>query len=103
MHGHCHQKALGGQAADLALLSAAGLVVDAPDFGCCGMSGAFGFKPEHYETSKKIAELALLPRLRAEPRDALIIANGFSCREQIEGLAGRDTLHLADALAMTLR
>jgi len=103
VHGHCHQKALGGQAADLALLSAAGLEVDAPDFGCCGMSGAFGFKPEHYETSKKIAGLALLPRLRAEPRDALIIANGFSCREQIEGLAGRDTLHLADALAMTLR
>jgi FAD/FMN-containing dehydrogenase/Fe-S oxidoreductase len=103
VHGHCHQKALGGQAADLALLAAAGLEVQAPDSGCCGMSGAFGFKPEHYEVSRAIAELALLPHLRAQPEGTLVVASGFSCREQIEQLAGRETLHLAEVLAWTIR
>ena len=103
VQGHCHQKALGGQALDLALLAAAGLEVDAPDSGCCGMSGAFGFKPEHFAASRKIAELALLPRVRAQPAGALVVASGFSCREQIEQLAGRETLHLAEVLARTLK
>ena len=102
VQGHCHQKSLGGLDDDLALLAAAGLEVDAPDTGCCGMSGAFGFKPEHYEVSRRIAELELLPRVRASAPATLLVANGFSCREQIEGLARRPTLHLAEVLARAL-
>jgi Fe-S oxidoreductase len=62
------------------------------------MSGSFGYRPEFYETSRRIAGLALLPALAAAP-DAKVVASGFSCREQIEGLAGRPTLHLAELLA----
>jgi Fe-S oxidoreductase len=98
VQSHCHQKALWGANADLELLSSAGCEVLAPDTGCCGMSGSFGYKPEHLEASKRIAGLALLPAL-AGAKDAVVMANGFSCREQIESLAGRPTLHLAEVLA----
>jgi len=98
VQSHCHQKALWGANADLEVLKSAGCEVIAPDTGCCGMSGSFGYKPAHLETSKRIAELALLPALAQAP-DALVMANGFSCREQIESLAGRPTLHLAEVLA----
>ena len=102
VHGHCHRKALGGIQADIALLEAAGLEVHAPDTGCCGMAGAFGFRRETYEASVRIADLALLPRVRAASPATLIVADGFSCREQIEGLTGRVTLHLAEVLARSL-
>ena len=98
VHGHCHQKALWGTGADLALLRSAGCEVAAPDTGCCGMSGSFGYKPEHADASRRIADLALIPALEAE-RDAAVVANGFSCREQIETLARRPTLHVAEVLA----
>ena len=62
------------------------------------MAGSFGYRPQFYETSKRIAALALLPALEAAP-GAAVLANGFSCREQIESLAGRPTLHLAELLA----
>jgi FAD/FMN-containing dehydrogenase/Fe-S oxidoreductase len=97
VHTHCHQKALWGAAADLQVLKDAGCEVSAPDTGCCGMAGSFGYRPEFYETSKRIAGLALLPALRAAP-DARVVASGFSCREQIEALGGRPTLHLAEIL-----
>jgi Fe-S oxidoreductase len=98
VHGHCHQKALIGMKAELALLRQAGCDVVAPDTGCCGMAGSFGYRPEFYETSKTIAGLELLPALAASP-EAAVVANGFSCREQIETLAGRRTLHIAELLA----
>ena len=98
LHGHCHQKALWGMGADLEVLRKAGCEVLAPDTGCCGMSGSFGYRPEFFEASRRIAGLALLPALEAEPQ-AAVVANGFSCREQIEGLGARRTLHLAEALA----
>jgi Fe-S oxidoreductase len=98
VHGHCHQKALWGNGAEIALLQACGAEVIAPDTGCCGMAGSFGYRPEFYETSRRIAGLALLPALEAAPQ-AAVLASGFSCREQIEALAGRPTLHLADMLA----
>ena len=101
VQGHCHQKALFGMNAETELLAAAGIDAEAPDAGCCGMAGSFGFRPEHFEASKKIGELALLPKVRAAAPDTLIVANGFSCREQIESLAGRKTLHLAEVLAPT--
>jgi Fe-S oxidoreductase len=98
VQSHCHQKALWGAKADLDVLGSAGCEVIAPDTGCCGMSGSFGYKPEHQEASKTIAGLALLPALE-KAHDAVVMANGFSCREQIESLAGRPTLHLAEVLA----
>jgi FAD/FMN-containing dehydrogenase/Fe-S oxidoreductase len=102
VHGHCHRKALGGIRADLALLDAAGVEVQAPDTGCCGMAGAFGFRRETYEASVRIADLALLPAVRAAAPATLIVADGFSCREQIEALTGRATVHLAQVLARAL-
>jgi Fe-S oxidoreductase len=103
LQGHCHQKALGGTAVDVKLLRAAGLEVEAPDLGCCGMAGSFGLKQAHEAASRRIAELALLPRLRAAPPDTVVVADGFSCREQIEGLGGRTTQHLAEVLAGALK
>jgi Fe-S oxidoreductase len=67
------------------------------------MAGSFGFRPETYETSVQVANLSLLPKVKAAPPETLIVANGFSCREQIEDLSDRETLHLADVLAQTLR
>jgi FAD/FMN-containing dehydrogenase/Fe-S oxidoreductase len=98
MHAHCHQKALWGTSADLQILKSSGWEVIAPDTGCCGMAGSFGYRPQHAAASRHIAELALLPALHAAP-DAVVVANGFSCREQIETLARRPTLHLAELLA----
>ncbi len=102
LHGHCHQKALGGTGADVRLLEAAGVETSAPETGCCGMSGAFGMRPETYETSVKIANLSLLPKVKGTTPGTFIVANGFSCREQIEELAGRETVHLAEVLGRTL-
>ncbi len=102
LHGHCHQKALSGIDPEAALLRASGLEVDAPDTGCCGMAGAFGMKPAHYEASKAIGEAVLLPKVRAAGSSTLVVANGFSCREQIEQLGGRTTLHLAEVLERSL-
>lgn len=103
LHGHCHQKAIVGMAAEVATLRAIGLTPTQPEPGCCGMAGAFGFeRGEHYELSVKIGEKALLPAVRSAPDDALMVANGFSCREQISQSGGRHALHLAEVLEMTL-
>jgi Fe-S oxidoreductase len=98
LHSHCHQKAIWGASSDIDLLRAAGCSVTAPDTGCCGMAGSFGYKPQHYEASKRIFGLALQPALAAAPA-AEVVACGFSCREQIEDLGARPTLHLAELLA----
>ena len=102
VHGHCHQKAVLGMQSELKLLAAAGFEVDAPDSGCCGMAGSFGFKPEHYAASRKVGESVLMPAVRAATPGTIIVANGFSCREQIEHMSDRKTLHLAEVLAGTL-
>ena len=85
-----------------ASVQAAGIETSAPETGCCGMAGSFGFRPDTYSTSVKIANLSLLPKVNGTKAETLIVANGFSCREQIEDLTERDTLHLADVLARTL-
>jgi Fe-S oxidoreductase len=103
LQGHCHQKSLWGVSAETKLLRAAGMEVDAPDTGCCGMAGSFGFRQETEAASRRIAELALLPRVRAAAPDTVLVADGFSCREQIEGLSGRRTQHLAEVLAGALK
>ena len=102
LHGHCHQKALGSTKADVALLEAAGIETSAPDTGCCGMSGSFGFRRETYATSIKVADLSLLPIVRGVNSKTMIVSNGFSCREQIESLSGRSTLHLSEALSRAI-
>ena len=82
-----------------ALLRRTGLDLEHPDSGCCGMAGAFGFDAKHYDLSMKVGERVLLPLVRESDPDTIIIANGFSCREQIEQATGRKTLHLAEVLA----
>jgi len=99
LHGHCHQKALFGLQSEEKLLRAAGYTVLAPESGCCGMAGAFGFRPKHLAASRRLAARALLPALEAEGPETPVVADGFSCREQIESLAARPTLHLAELLA----
>lgn len=98
LHGHCHQKSLIGTAADQQLLQAMGLEVQVPDTGCCGMAGAFGFEQEHYEVSVACGERVLLPAVREAPQDQLLVADGFSCREQIAQLTGRTAVHLAQVI-----
>jgi Fe-S oxidoreductase len=83
-------------AASERLLTSAGVVADALDAGCCGMAGSFGF--EHVEVSRRIGERVLLPAVRAAKPNELIIAEGFSCREQIGQMTGRGALHLAEVL-----
>ena len=99
LHGHCHQKATVGMAAETATLRSIGLDPSQPEPGCCGMAGAFGFeRGEHYRLSMAIGERNLLPAVRSAPEDALLIADGFSCREQIFQSTGRRALHLAEIL-----
>jgi FAD/FMN-containing dehydrogenase/Fe-S oxidoreductase len=103
LHGHCHQKALVGMADDEAVLRSLGLAPAQPEPGCCGVAGAFGFeRGAHYDLSMAIGERALLPAVRAASDDVLVIANGFSCREQISQSTGRRALHLAEVLELAL-
>jgi Fe-S oxidoreductase len=102
VHGHCHQKSLMGMSADEAVLGRLGLDYEVLDSGCCGMAGAFGFEREHYDVSIACGERVLLPAVRAAAEDTLIIADGFSCREQIAQATGRHALHLAEVVAASL-
>jgi len=99
---HCHQHAVLDRNADDTVLRRLGLDVDVLDAGCCGMAGSFGFERGHYDVSVAVGEHAVLPAVRAAAADTLIVADGFSCREQIEQTAGRRTLHLADVLHLAL-
>jgi len=103
LHGHCHHKAIGAIEDEQTLLEAAGADVEALDSGCCGMAGSFGFETDHYDVSMKVGELVLLPAVRRAPDDTLIVADGFSCREQVEQATGRRAVHLAHALHAALR
>jgi FAD/FMN-containing dehydrogenase/Fe-S oxidoreductase len=103
IHGHCHHKAIAKMTAEEAVLGRMGVDFAAPAPGCCGMAGAFGFEKEKYDISKAIGELELLPAVRQAPTDWLIVADGFSCREQIAQETDRHALHLAEVLQMALR
>jgi FAD/FMN-containing dehydrogenase/Fe-S oxidoreductase len=95
---HCHQHAVLGWDADAALLADAGADLK-PVGGCCGLAGNFGVERGHYDVSVAVAETALLPAVRAAPTDAIVLADGFSCRTQLEQLAATYSLHLAELLA----
>ena len=103
IHGHCHHKAIMKMTAEEAVLGRMGIDFTTPAPGCCGMAGAFGFEKEKYQVSKAIGELELLPAVRQAPTDWLIVADGFSCREQIAQETDRHALHLAEVLQMALR
>jgi len=102
VHGHCHQKALVGTRPTLDALRAAGFQVEEIPSGCCGMAGSFGYEMEHFDLSLKIAEDRLLPTLREAPEDAIIVADGTSCRHQIADLSDREGVHLVEVLAAAL-
>ncbi|MFW3613987.1 FAD-binding and (Fe-S)-binding domain-containing protein [Billgrantia antri] len=102
VHGHCHHKAIMHLDAEKALMERMGLEYEIPDAGCCGMSGSFGFERDKYEVSIGAGERVLLPRVREAEPDTLIIANGFSCREQIADTTNRRALNIADVLRMAM-
>jgi Fe-S oxidoreductase len=102
LHGHCHHKALMKMTDEESLLRKMGTRLDAPDSGCCGMAGPFGFIRDKYAVSQAIGERVLLPAVRQAPSDALIVADGFSCREQILQGTGRKAIHLAEAIRMAM-
>ena len=98
VQAHCHHKSVMRFDAEETVLRKIGLELEHPDSGCCGMAGAFGFESRHYEVSMRMGERVILPLVRDAGPETLIIANGFSCREQIEQATGRETLHLAEVL-----
>jgi Fe-S oxidoreductase len=103
VHGHCHHKAIMKFDAEAQALNAMGLDLKVLDSGCCGMAGSFGFERDHYEVSMKVGEEVLLPAVREASKDTLIVADGFSCREQIAQATDRRALHLADLIEMAER
>jgi Fe-S oxidoreductase len=103
LHGHCHQKAIIKMDHEESLLKKMGAEVQVPDAGCCGMAGPFGFSAEKIDVSKAIGERRLLPAVRKTTDDTVIVADGFSCQEQISQLTGRRAVHLAEALRNALR
>ena len=103
VHGHCHQKSFGAFApVEKILRLVPGLKVEKIESSCCGMAGAFGYGAETYDVSMDMAEASLLPAVRKAADDALIVADGTSCRHQIKDGSGRGALHVARVLAISL-
>jgi len=103
VQGHCHHKAIMRLKHEKAQMGKLGLRYEVLESGCCGMAGAFGYEADKYEISVACGERVLLPRVRETSPETLILADGFSCREQIEQTTGRKTLHLAEAMQLALR
>ena len=102
VHGHCHHKSIMKMDAEESVLKKLGVEYELPETGCCGMAGAFGFERAHYDISRQVGERVLLPAVRATTKDVLIIADGFSCREQIAQETDRQALHLAEVIELAL-
>ncbi len=103
LHGHCHQKSFDAMGAvETALRLIPDLEIEKIESSCCGMAGAFGYDADTIEVSHAMGELSLLPAVRKAPADALIVADGTSCRQQIQDGAGRSAVHVARALMMAL-
>ena len=102
LHGHCHQKAFDAMPAVMRVLKLIPeLRIEAVESSCCGMAGSFGYEAEHYAVSMKMAELSLLPAVR-NSKDALVVADGTSCRHQIADGTGREAWHVARVLEQAL-
>ncbi len=103
VQAHCHHKAVMRFETDAAVMEKIGLQVELPDSGCCGMAGSFGYEAgEHYKVSQACGERVILPKVRDAGAETLLIADGFSCREQIFQGTGRRALHLSEVLHMAL-
>ena len=103
LHGHCHQKAFAVMSSVQKVLSMVPeLEVEVVESSCCGMAGSFGYDAKYFDTSMKMGELSLLPAVREADADCLIIADGTSCRHQIQDGAGREAIHVARVLEMAL-
>src|SRR4051812_10121286 len=104
LHGHCHQKAMGLVPSTRALLARIpSCTVTDLDAGCCGMAGSFGYAKEKYDVSRQIGERKLLPAARAMGTDAVLVAAGTSCREQVQHFTSVKAMHPAELLASRLR
>ncbi|MET0209782.1 MAG: heterodisulfide reductase-related iron-sulfur binding cluster, partial [Burkholderiaceae bacterium] len=103
LHGHCHQKAFDAVDATRRVLALVpNLAVDVVESSCCGMAGSFGYDASHYDVSLRMAELALLPAVRAAAKDTLIVADGTSCRHQIADGTREDAPRLAEHVVRVL-
>ena len=103
VHGHCHHKAIMRMKEEKSVMGKMGLEYRLLNSGCCGMAGSFGFEAEKYDVSIQIGERALLPEVRKAGLGTLIIADGFSCKEQIQQQTNRRGLHLAEVMSLALR
>ena len=102
VHGHCHQKAFDAAGAVLEVLRLLpGAKPQIIESSCCGMAGSFGYEAGHHEVSMRMAEASLLPAVRAAPQ-AIVVADGTSCRHQIADGVGREAMHAARLLARAL-
>ncbi|HSP58470.1 MAG TPA: FAD-binding oxidoreductase, partial [Halomonas sp.] len=103
LHGHCHQKAFDAlRPVETVLGWIPGLEVETIESSCCGMAGSFGYEKEHFEASMKMAELSLLPAIRDRGDDAVLVADGTSCRHQIHDGSGHTAVHVARVLEQAL-
>jgi FAD/FMN-containing dehydrogenase/Fe-S oxidoreductase len=103
LHGHCHQKAFDAvRPIERVLGWIPDLEVETIESSCCGMAGSFGYEAEHYDASMKMAELSLLPAIREGGEDAVLVADGTSCRHQIRDGSGREAIHVARLLEQAL-
>jgi FAD/FMN-containing dehydrogenase/Fe-S oxidoreductase len=103
LHGHCHQKAFDAvRPVQTVLGLVPGLKVELIESSCCGMAGSFGYEAAHYDVSMRMAELSLLPAVRAAEKGTLLVADGTSCRHQIADGAQREAVHVARVLARAL-
>jgi FAD/FMN-containing dehydrogenase/Fe-S oxidoreductase len=100
IHGHCHQKALYGTNSMKEILALTGANVREIPSGCCGMAGSFGYEKEHYDISRKIGEAVLFPAVRGLKEGTTLVANGFSCRHQIEHFTGVKARHWVEVIRM---
>lgn len=103
VHGHCHHHSIMGMGGEAGVLGRAGVDFELLDSGCCGLAGSFGYEAHKYDVSVGAGERVLAPRVRAADPTTLIVADGFSCRQQIAHLTDRGALHLAQVLQMALR
>jgi Fe-S oxidoreductase len=104
LHGHCHQKSFGAMGAvERTLRLVPGLEVETVESSCCGMAGAFGYGADTFDVSMAMGELSLLPAVRTAEPDAIIVADGTSCRHQIHDGTGRRAMHVARILANSVR
>ena len=99
---HCHHHAVIKPHGETAILDRLGLDYEIMQSGCCGMAGSFGFEADKYDVSMRAAQRSLLPTIKSASNETLVLANGFSCREQIEQATNRNTAHISEIIAREL-